>query len=190
MQASDGLADNTSSPSNIGATSDLSTAAANQASSLLTASKRSYACHQQSIAPWSTSAAKASVVVVGVKEAGLSSLVMPELLMRQSMKAGTTLRTRMDWCGTTILKKRRTGVRKPSGSRVMTADSATTGVAFTSKMISTKQAGKHNYRFQKVFTDGDFMACGLLEIPPNEKKPLKPSKDNTFVGTSWLQARK
>lgn len=48
-------------------------------------------------------------------------------------------------------------------------------------MIHTKEAGKHAYRFQKVFTDGDYVACGLLEIPLNEKKPLKPSKDNTFV---------
>lgn len=43
------------------------------------------------------------------------------------------------------------------------------------------KATKHGYRFQRVFTDGEFMGAGLLIIPPGEKKPLKPAKDNTYV---------
>jgi centromere protein C len=60
-------------------------------------------------------------------------------------------------------------------------------IAFTSSMVTTKPAssksGKVNstFRFQKIFTDGDFMAGGILEIPVNEKKPLKPARDNTYV---------
>ena len=56
------------------------------------------------------------------------------------------------------------------------------GVAFTSTMLDPK-ATKHGYRFQRVFTDGEFLGAGLLVIPPGEKKPLKPSKDNTYVST-------
>lgn len=59
------------------------------------------------------------------------------------------------------------------------------GIAFTSKMIATKTAGKQNFRFQKIFTDGDFMAGGILEIPVNEKKPLKPARDNSYVRESF-----
>jgi centromere protein C len=60
-------------------------------------------------------------------------------------------------------------------------------IAFTSAMVNTKpvpsKSGKPNseYRFQKIFTDGEFMAGGLLEIPVNHKKPLKPARDNTYV---------
>lgn len=43
------------------------------------------------------------------------------------------------------------------------------------------KATKHGYRFQRVFTDGEFLGAGLLVIPPGEKKPLKPAKDNTYV---------
>ncbi|KAK9894311.1 hypothetical protein P389DRAFT_105955 [Cystobasidium minutum MCA 4210] len=53
-------------------------------------------------------------------------------------------------------------------------------VAFTSTMLDPK-ATKHGYRFQRVFTDGEFLGAGLLIIPPGEKKPLKPAKDNTYV---------
>lgn len=46
------------------------------------------------------------------------------------------------------------------------------------------KATKHGYKFQRVFTDGEFLGAGLLIIPPGEKKPLKPAKDNTYVSTS------
>lgn len=46
------------------------------------------------------------------------------------------------------------------------------------------KATKHGYKFQRVFTDGEFLGAGLLIIPPGEKKPLKPAKDNTYVITS------
>ena len=55
------------------------------------------------------------------------------------------------------------------------------GIAFTANMIKTKPRGDQTFRFQKIFTEGEFMAGGVLEIPVNEKKPLKPARDNTYV---------
>lgn len=60
-------------------------------------------------------------------------------------------------------------------------ETASLGIAFPASMIETKPAGKQNYRFQKIFSEGDFLAGGLLEIPVNEKKPLKPARDNSYV---------
>ena len=54
-------------------------------------------------------------------------------------------------------------------------------VAFTAAMIAPRAINNQPYKFQKVFTDGDFMAGGILEIPVNAKKPLKPARDNTYV---------
>lgn len=38
-----------------------------------------------------------------------------------------------------------------------------------------------DYAFQKVFTDGEFVAGGVLEIPPGGRKPSKPARDNTYI---------
>ena len=56
------------------------------------------------------------------------------------------------------------------------------GVAFTKAMLDPKPTKNHAYKFQRIFTDGDFMAGGVLVIPPGEAKPLKPARDNTYVG--------
>jgi len=48
-------------------------------------------------------------------------------------------------------------------------------------MLDPKPTKNHAYRFQRIFTDGEFMAGGVLVIPPNEAKPLKPARDNTYV---------
>jgi hypothetical protein len=55
------------------------------------------------------------------------------------------------------------------------------GIVFTSTMLDPKST-RHGYKFQRIFTDGEFMGGGVLIIPPGEKKPLKPAKDNTYVG--------
>lgn len=55
------------------------------------------------------------------------------------------------------------------------------GVAFTKAMLDPKPTKNHAYKFQRIFTDGDFMAGGVLVIPPGEAKPLKPARDNTYV---------
>lgn len=48
-------------------------------------------------------------------------------------------------------------------------------------MLDPKPTKNHAYKFQRIFTDGDFMAGGVLVIPPGEAKPLKPARDNTYV---------
>ena len=55
------------------------------------------------------------------------------------------------------------------------------GVAFTAKMVSPKAAAQGAFYFQKIFGDGDYLASGILMIPPNSTKPTKSTKDNTFV---------
>lgn len=51
-------------------------------------------------------------------------------------------------------------------------------------MMAPKATGNHAYKFQRIFTDGDFLAAGVLAIPPGESKPLKPARDNTYVGST------
>ena len=55
------------------------------------------------------------------------------------------------------------------------------GIAVVSATIDPQPSDKSSYRFQKIFTDGDFMAGGMLEIPVGDKKPLKPARDNSYV---------
>ncbi|EJD53167.1 hypothetical protein AURDEDRAFT_148985 [Auricularia subglabra TFB-10046 SS5] len=54
-------------------------------------------------------------------------------------------------------------------------------VAFTAAMVNPKPAEKNDFLFQKIFGDGDFIAAGQLVIPPGKKKPVKPSRDNSYV---------
>lgn len=58
---------------------------------------------------------------------------------------------------------------------------ASLGIAFTRAMMDPKPTKNHAYKFQRIFTDGDYLAAGVLVIPPNESKPLKPARDNTYV---------
>ena len=48
-------------------------------------------------------------------------------------------------------------------------------------MLDPKPTKNHAYKFQRIFTDGAFMAGGMLVIPSGEMKPLKPARDNTYV---------
>lgn len=48
-------------------------------------------------------------------------------------------------------------------------------------MVNPKPAEKDDFLFQKIFGDGDFIAAGQLLIPPGKKKPVKPSRDNSYV---------
>lgn len=50
--------------------------------------------------------------------------------------------------------------------------------------------GEAPFTFQKVFSELDYMAGGLLIIPKGKGKPLKPSKDNSYVRRSSGSARK
>ncbi|KAJ3552142.1 hypothetical protein NM688_g4308 [Phlebia brevispora] len=62
-----------------------------------------------------------------------------------------------------------------------TKEEVTRRVAYTAKMVHTKQAANADFAFQKIFGDSDFMAAGQLLIPPNGQKPTKGTKDNTFI---------
>lgn len=48
-------------------------------------------------------------------------------------------------------------------------------------MLNPQPAANADWRFEKVFGDGDFIASGELIIPPGCRKPSKPTKDNTYV---------
>ncbi|KAJ3482845.1 hypothetical protein NLI96_g6699 [Meripilus lineatus] len=54
-------------------------------------------------------------------------------------------------------------------------------VAFTTKMANLMPGSKDDFSFQRVFGDGDFVAAGLLVIPPKKSKPTKSTNNSTFV---------
>ncbi|KDE08014.1 hypothetical protein MVLG_01716 [Microbotryum lychnidis-dioicae p1A1 Lamole] len=54
-------------------------------------------------------------------------------------------------------------------------------VAFTKKMINTKPAGQGQFRYQKIFSELDYLAGGIIDIPSGSEKPTKPSRDNTYI---------
>ncbi|KAG1728604.1 Mif2/CENP-C like-domain-containing protein [Suillus paluster] len=54
-------------------------------------------------------------------------------------------------------------------------------IVYTAKKIDPKPAAGGGWFFQKVFGEGDFIAAGVLRIPPNGRKPSKGTKDNTYV---------
>jgi hypothetical protein len=55
------------------------------------------------------------------------------------------------------------------------------GIAWTAKMVEPKMATDHNWSFDKIFGDDEFIAAGQLIIPPKGRKPSKAAKDNTYV---------
>ncbi|KAG8939162.1 hypothetical protein FRC04_006936 [Tulasnella sp. 424] len=48
-------------------------------------------------------------------------------------------------------------------------------------MLNPKQPLNATYTFQKVISDGEFVAGGVLVIPVGGKKPSKPARDNTYL---------
>ncbi|KAG2103947.1 Mif2/CENP-C like-domain-containing protein [Suillus cothurnatus] len=54
-------------------------------------------------------------------------------------------------------------------------------VVYTAKKIDPKPAAGGGWFFQKIFGEGDFIAAGVLLIPPQGRKPSKGTKDNTYV---------
>lgn len=55
------------------------------------------------------------------------------------------------------------------------------GIALTSSMVHPVPAANNDWAFMKVFGDADFIAAGVLVIPPKGRKPSKSTKDNTYV---------
>ncbi|GAA6037116.1 hypothetical protein JCM8097_008743 [Rhodosporidiobolus ruineniae] len=54
-------------------------------------------------------------------------------------------------------------------------------IAFTAKMIDPKPTFDNKYSFQKIYQELDYLAGGIMVIPPGGKKAKKPSKDNSYV---------
>lgn len=50
-------------------------------------------------------------------------------------------------------------------------------------MIDPKPTHNNRFAFQKIFTELDYLAGGILVIPAGAEKPTKPAKDNSYV--SW-----
>ncbi|PFH48491.1 hypothetical protein AMATHDRAFT_65332 [Amanita thiersii Skay4041] len=54
-------------------------------------------------------------------------------------------------------------------------------VAFIARMYDPQNAANNEWKYQKIFGDGDFIAAGQLTIPVKGRKPSKSSKDNTYI---------
>jgi threonine synthase len=46
---------------------------------------------------------------------------------------------------------------------------------------TTRTVGAGDYSFQKVFSEGEFLASGVLELPKGAKKPNKNSHSSAMV---------
>jgi hypothetical protein len=46
---------------------------------------------------------------------------------------------------------------------------------------NSRTVGAGEYSFQKVFSEGDFLASGVLELPKGAKKPSKNSHSSAMV---------
>ncbi|RDB22191.1 Centromere protein 3 [Hypsizygus marmoreus] len=62
-----------------------------------------------------------------------------------------------------------------------TLDQVQRRVAYTAAMLKPQKVATNDWSFQKVFGDADFIAAGVLVIPPKGRKPSKSTKDNTYV---------
>jgi centromere protein C len=54
-------------------------------------------------------------------------------------------------------------------------------IAFTTQMSSEKPAKTADYSYQKIFSYGDRVAAGHIQLEPGAEKPNKSSKDNSYV---------
>jgi centromere protein C len=52
-------------------------------------------------------------------------------------------------------------------------------------MLNPRPTANGDWSFEKVFGDADFIAAGVLVIPPKARKPSKSTKDNTYVRISF-----
>jgi centromere protein C len=54
-------------------------------------------------------------------------------------------------------------------------------IAFTTRMSRETPAKKADYSYQRIFSEGDNMAAGHIQLEPGAEKPNKSSKDNSYV---------
>jgi len=62
-------------------------------------------------------------------------------------------------------------------------------VAFTTRMSRDTHAKKADYSYQKIFSEGDKVAAGHIQLEPGAEKPNKSSKDNSYVRSSLCALR-
>ena len=62
-------------------------------------------------------------------------------------------------------------------------------IVVTPNMIRAKPAGSGEYRFQKIFSEGQFIGSGLVILPVNGQKPTKNSHDSALVNKFNLDFR-
>ncbi|GAA5978103.1 hypothetical protein JCM10908_004230 [Rhodotorula pacifica] len=54
-------------------------------------------------------------------------------------------------------------------------------IAFTERMMDPKLTLDGKFAYQKIYQELDYLASGVLTIPPGGEKGLKSSKDNSYV---------
>ncbi|KAJ3336684.1 hypothetical protein HDU91_001703, partial [Kappamyces sp. JEL0680] len=55
-------------------------------------------------------------------------------------------------------------------------------IVVTPEVLDTNRSvGAGEYKFQKVFSEGEFLASGVLELPPGATKPSKNSHSSAMV---------
>ena len=54
-------------------------------------------------------------------------------------------------------------------------------IAFTARMSRETPAQRADYSYQKIFSDGEKVAAGQIQLEPGAEKPNKSSKDNSYV---------
>ena len=54
-------------------------------------------------------------------------------------------------------------------------------IVVTPDMLNPRTVGAGDYRFQKVFSEGDFLASGVLVLPKGAKKPSKNSHQSAMI---------
>ncbi|KAG6853030.1 hypothetical protein C0991_007401 [Blastosporella zonata] len=54
-------------------------------------------------------------------------------------------------------------------------------IAFVAKGLQPTRIIEDSWKFMKAFGDADFIAAGILVIPPKVTKPTKQTKDNTYI---------
>ena len=48
-------------------------------------------------------------------------------------------------------------------------------------MLNPRNVGGSDYQFQKVFSEGEFLASGMLVLPKGAQKPSKNSHQSAMV---------
>lgn len=55
-------------------------------------------------------------------------------------------------------------------------------------MMSPKKTFDGKFSYQKIYQELDYLAGGILTLPPDGEKSLKSSKDNSYVSDGSLGA--